>query len=248
MRRNKPEGSIEVLKSTRKSCKDDSDPNWQPRTIDLLEDQGKRAGNHKYLIKSVWSADDVCDVIDVEMGSELERTYKRDQDKFFNPIFEDEKENDETVRATMKKQLEYKERTKEADSINFESYKREEDNSINGHSDTPSSHKDSLLKPWIKGGAKQRQLSHQTVDIAKFRENLKSRHTQFNRSLGPHDDLRHDVEGNVIEHGGHYKIKFADEIKEEDEERKHSLATTHYVESYKKYNAPTWGERCWNIL
>lgn len=56
---------------------------------------------------------------------------------------------------------------------------------------------------------------------------------------------RKDVEGHPILPGGHYKIMFADEV---DDERKHSLATTHVVESYKKYNAPSWMERWWVIF
>lgn len=47
---------------------------------------------------------------------------------------------------------------------------------------------------------------------------------------------RKDVEGHPILPGGHYKIMFADEV---EDDRKHSLATTHVVESYKKYNAPS---------
>jgi hypothetical protein len=75
------------------------------------------------------------------------------------------------------------------------------------------------------------------VDIKAFREKLKQR--AANKSF--REEVRFDIEGHQIVHGGTYRIMFADEVANE---KRHSLATTHYVESYKRYNAPTCMERC----
>ena len=77
-----------------------------------------------------------------------------------------------------------------------------------------------------------------------FREKLKNKEMGRNgRQTGlvksfSGTEKRHDNEGNPIQHGFHYKIKFADEIDDGEHSRK-SLATTYNVESYKRYNAPT---------
>ena len=95
------------------------------------------------------------------------------------------------------------------------------------------------IKPiWYE---KPRQKSHQTVDIKAFREKLKKGNCI--KSFG--DSTRYDIEGHLITKGGNQRIKFADEI---TDERKQSLATTHYVESYKRYNAPSWFEKWWTIF
>ena len=47
---------------------------------------------------------------------------------------------------------------------------------------------------------------------------------------------RKDGEGHCIQTGGHYKVMFVDEV---SESRRHSVATTYEVPSYKRYNQNT---------
>ena len=44
----------------------------------------------------------------------------------------------------------------------------------------------------------------------------------------------------------HYHVMFADEAVDQ---KRHSLITTYYVESYKRYNATSWMDGCrWTIF
>ena len=84
---------------------------------------------------------------------------------------------------------------------------------------------------------KKRQNSHQHVDIKAFREKLEK--SRALKSFG--QASRRDAEGRPILPGGNYKIHFVDEV---SDERRQSLATTHVVESYKRYNATTCCQNC----
>lgn len=162
----------------------------------------------------------------------------------FQAIAEEEIEKETTERNTQEKILTNYERNEEAARINstqpryltnvISSAGAIQNNYANNNqsiNETSISETSGILKPIIKN-VKNRQLSHQTVDIKAFREKLKKRGT--NKSF--REEVRFDIEGHQIIPGGTYRIMFADEV---ENDKRHSLATTHIVESYKRYNAPT---------
>ena len=67
--------------------------------------------------------------------------------------------------------------------------------------------------------------------------------SNLQRSFNQGDRI--DLSGKKITKGGDHKIKFADEA---PDDRKKSLTKTYIVESYKKYNSPTWMEKWWIIF
>ena len=76
---------------------------------------------------------------------------------------------------------------------------------------------------------KGRKTSYHNVNIEQIQDKRRAKTT----ILPFRQSERLDAKGNIIEHGGHYKVMFVDEV---DDSRKHSVATTHEVESFKKYN------------
>ena len=88
---------------------------------------------------------------------------------------------------------------------------------------------------------KRRKASYQHVNIQEFQDKIKAKTPR----LSFQHTERLDAKGNVIEHGGHYKVMFVDEV---EDARKQSVAITHEVESYKKYNQQSWWENCWIIF
>jgi hypothetical protein len=253
-RKNKSNNqSIEIDSSNLMRSKDDGDSTlYNPEgAISLIDDRRNsvQAGNNRYLVKSVCSADDYDQMVAHDHFEEVK--HDRSSNALFQPIFEEDQEQETTQRNTNLPMLDELEREHAAEALNvIQNEVRMVDQSINETENNESS-KGSILKGCLKTNDKvpyndkMRQNSHQTVNIRVFRENLTERQKGYNQSFAA--EKRFDIDGNPIVHGAKYKIKFADEIKEEDE-RKHSLATTHYVQSYKKYNAPTCMERCCTIF
>lgn len=179
------------------------------------------------LKKSVASADDTHIVY--FQHSIISETEKRNE-SLFRPILEEEQENETTQRHTNLPALDELERQHQVEVLNHgKSQYQEPTRSINDSAGSESL----IIKPCMKNN-KTRNHSHQHIDIKAFREKFKTYNSSFK------EEARFDIEGHKIMKGGGHKIKFADEV---IDERKHSLATTHYVESYKRYNAPTCFEK-----
>ena len=238
--------SIDVESGHNYRSKDDSDSLRYKNDPEksLLGDQSDsiQAGDGQYIVKSVCSADDHDQML---ADDEIEKVdiECHNSTTLFQPIIEEEQEYDTTQRNTKNEMLDHLAIEYAASKLSQDNQKevRMGNQSINNGSDNNNESSGSILKPCLVKDEKKRQRSHQTVDIVAFREKLKDKDPAMAMSFS-HSKYRHDMEGNTIEHGARYKIKFADEIKEEDE-RKQSLATTHYVESYKRYNAPTCAEK-----
>lgn len=188
--------SLSILNKSR----DDTDSFKHSIKKSLLEEnfEGYNQSGDEHLYKSTCSADDIDspNYKPKEKGS----FQGNRRDMLFNAIEEVDVDYETTIRHTQQNKLDDNARREEAnkinsnDSIQIQRHTSSEPYDPNKRSINDSNDEHSqVLKPIIKN-VKNRQLSHQTVDIKAFREKLQQRNA--NKSFG--DSTRFDAEGHKI--------------------------------------------------